>query len=90
MKRTEGRWHVNSRSKQAAHRRRTLVGCNTVKTIRRTDGTVALLPTVEGSLGKLRSLTADSSVDGEDNATVGLFKIEHDYRHAEPVAETHP
>ena len=37
---------------------------------------VTLLPAGEVGLGKLRSLSADGSIDGDDNAAVGLFEIQ--------------
>ena len=41
-------------------------------------GRVALLPAGEVGLGKLRPLTADGSIDGDDDAAVGLLEVQRE------------
>ena len=76
QERTEWSWHIGSRGKEPLQYLWHLVGLDIVTAESCTNRHVSLLPIGECSLGKLRSLSADGSIDGKHNATVGLLEIQ--------------
>ena len=70
---TEGRWHVGGRHEQALQHIGPYVALDVIEAEGGADGAVALLPAGESGHGKLRALSADGGIDGEDDATVGLL-----------------
>ena len=69
-------WDAGCGGKQTAHGFWHMSRLDAVDAESGADRPVALLPSGESGLGKLRALSAHSSIDGKDNATVGLFVVQ--------------
>ena len=72
----EGGLNLGGRPKHLADHLRHHVGFDIVTAESGTYGRVTLLPSGEVGLGKLRTLAADGSVDGEHDTPIGLFEVQ--------------
>ena len=72
----EWRWDVLWADEQAVEHIRHFFSFDVITAEIGTHRSVTLLPAREVCLGKLRSLSADGSIDGEHNASVCLFEVQ--------------
>ena len=72
----EWRWDVLWADEQAVELIRHFFSFDVITAESGTHRSVALLPAREVCLGKLRSLSADGSIDGEHNASVCLLEVQ--------------